>query len=115
MQENVNRLKNVLKLSKARRFAYCEFFYSPVDAQIFCSENEFLSLVKENLPNLRTKKLRKSEWRVIRRLIGKPRRLSVNFLKEERRTLEEKRYFLVVVFEYYLLLISFQGKDSKYI
>uniref|UniRef100_A0A914YKG1 DIRP domain-containing protein n=1 Tax=Panagrolaimus superbus TaxID=310955 RepID=A0A914YKG1_9BILA len=91
MQENVNRLKNVLKLSKARRFAYCEFFYSPVDAQIFCSENEFLSLVKENLPNLRTKKLRKSEWRVIRRLIGKPRRLSVNFLKEERRTLEEKR------------------------
>uniref|UniRef100_A0A914Q084 DIRP domain-containing protein n=1 Tax=Panagrolaimus davidi TaxID=227884 RepID=A0A914Q084_9BILA len=91
MQENVIRLKNVLKLSKARRFAYCEFFYSPVDAQIFCSENEFLSLVKENLPNLRTKKLRKSEWRVIRRLIGKPRRLSANFLKEELRTLEEKR------------------------
>uniref|UniRef100_A0A7E4ZXD4 DIRP domain-containing protein n=1 Tax=Panagrellus redivivus TaxID=6233 RepID=A0A7E4ZXD4_PANRE len=91
MVSNVHRLKQALKLPKTRRFAFCEFFYSPVDTQIFLAENEFLSLVKENLPNLRTKNLRRCEWRVVRRLIGKPRRLSANFLAEERRVLEAKR------------------------
>lgn len=36
-------------------------------------------------------KLRLSEWREIRRLIGKPRRLSQVFLKEERDSLDYKR------------------------
>jgi len=91
LQASLNRLKNALKLPKARRFAYCEFFYSPVDAQIFQADNEFMCLVREHLPNLRTQKMRLCEWREIRRIIGKPRRLSEHFLKSEREALEAKR------------------------
>lgn len=88
---NLSKLRNALKLQKARRFVYCEFFYSPVDAQIFLAENEFMCLVREHLPNLRTRKLRMCEWREMRRIIGRPRRLSANFLAGERETLELKR------------------------
>lgn len=50
--------------------------------------------MKESFPNLKCSKLRKQEWREIRRLIGKPRRCSQVFLNEERESLEAKRYLL---------------------
>ncbi|VDN05926.1 unnamed protein product [Thelazia callipaeda] len=91
MRENLRHLKNVLKLPKARRWVYCEFFYSGVDQQLFLGENEFLQMLQEMLPNLRTFKLCKPEWRAIRRMIGKPRRCSQAFLNEERVSLDMKR------------------------
>lgn len=84
-------MKSVLKLPKARRFVFCEFFYSGVDKQIFLGENEFSQLIRESFPNLKTFKLRKPEWREVRRLIGKPRRCSQVFLNEERQALAAKR------------------------
>uniref|UniRef100_A0A2K6WIT9 DIRP domain-containing protein n=1 Tax=Onchocerca volvulus TaxID=6282 RepID=A0A2K6WIT9_ONCVO len=91
MRENLRHLKNVLKLPKARRWVYCEFFYSGVDQQLFSGENEFVQLLHEMFPNLRTLKLCRPEWRAIRRMIGKPRRCSEAFLNEERESLETKR------------------------
>jgi protein lin-9 len=78
-------------LPKARRFVFCEFFYSGVDQQIFLAENEFAQLMAESFPNLKSKKIRKPEWREVHRLIGKPRRCSQTFFAEERSALEEKR------------------------
>jgi hypothetical protein len=54
-------------------------------------ENEFSQLVSDSFPNLKTTKLRLPEWREIRKLIGKPRRLSQVFLNEERESLKYKR------------------------
>ncbi|KAI6176361.1 DIRP domain-containing protein [Aphelenchoides bicaudatus] len=73
------------------QFVFCEFFYSAVDKQLFLEENEFSQLVQDSFPNLKTTKLRLPEWRTVRRLIGKPRRLSQVFLREELRSLETKR------------------------
>jgi hypothetical protein len=70
---------------------FCEFFYSAVDKQLFLEENEFAQLVQDSFPNLKTLKLRLPEWRAVRRLIGKPRRLSQGFLREELKSLETKR------------------------
>jgi hypothetical protein len=92
---NKHFLKNVLKLPKARPFVFCEFFYSGVDQQIFLAENEFSQLMHESFPNLKCQKLRKPEWREIRRLIGKPRRCSQAFLDEERAALEDKRFHII--------------------
>lgn len=80
-----------MKLPKARRSVFCEFFYSGVDQQLFLAENEFSQLMKESFPNLKCTKLRKQEWREVRRLIGKPRRCSQVFLNEERESLDAKR------------------------
>ncbi|EFO23482.2 DIRP family protein [Loa loa] len=91
MRENLRHLKNVLKLPKARRWVYCEFFYSGVDQQLFSGDNEFVQLLHEMFPNLRTLKLCRPEWRAIRKMIGKPRRCSEAFLNEERESLETKR------------------------
>uniref|UniRef100_A0A183C4E1 DIRP domain-containing protein n=1 Tax=Globodera pallida TaxID=36090 RepID=A0A183C4E1_GLOPA len=91
LKMNLRKLKNVLKLPQARRFVFCEFFYSGVDQQLFLAENEFSQLMQESFPNLKCTKLRKAEWREIRRLIGKPRRCSQAFLDEEREALEAKR------------------------
>ncbi|VDN20000.1 unnamed protein product [Gongylonema pulchrum] len=90
MRENLRRLKNVLKLPKARRWVYCEFFYSGVDQQLFMGDNEFLHMLRDALPNLRTYKLCRPEWRAVRRMIGKPRRCSEAFLTEEREVLQAK-------------------------
>lgn len=76
LKENLKRLKNVLKLPKARRWVYCEFFYSGVDQQLFLGDNEFSQCLRESFPNLKCRNLSRAEWRTIRRLIGKPRRCS---------------------------------------
>ncbi|KHN89184.1 Protein lin-9 [Toxocara canis] len=99
LKENLRRLKNVLKLPKARRWVYCEFFYSGVDQQLFLGDNEFTQLLRESFPNLRCTMLRRPEWRAIRRLIGKPRRCSQAFLNEERAALELKRAKIRQIYE----------------
>uniref|UniRef100_A0A1I8BAF1 DIRP domain-containing protein n=1 Tax=Meloidogyne hapla TaxID=6305 RepID=A0A1I8BAF1_MELHA len=99
LKADLRKLKNVLKLPKARRFVLCEYFYSGVDQQIFLAENEFAQLMKESFPNLKCTKMRKPEWREVRRLVGRPRRCSQAFLNEEREALDEKRQKIRQIYE----------------
>uniref|UniRef100_A0A914UZW5 DIRP domain-containing protein n=1 Tax=Plectus sambesii TaxID=2011161 RepID=A0A914UZW5_9BILA len=99
LKENLKRLKNVLKLPKARRWVYCEFFYSGVDQQLFLGDNEFSQCLRESFPNVKCRNLSRAEWRTIRRLIGKPRRCSQAFFDEERAALEGKRSKVRQVYE----------------
>ncbi|KAJ7373490.1 Protein lin-9 [Desmophyllum pertusum] len=85
------KLQNLLKLPKAARWCYFEWFYSSLDRVLFEGDNDFHVCLKESFPNLKTRKLRRIEWREVRRLMGKPRRCSPAFFLEERQALEEKR------------------------
>ncbi|XP_074659889.1 protein lin-9 homolog [Tubulanus polymorphus] len=85
------RLRNLLKLPKAHKWACYESFYSNLDAPIFEGENDFCICLKETFPQLKTMKLRRVEWCTIRRLMGKPRRCSAAFFLEERDLLHKKR------------------------
>ncbi|EYC36618.1 hypothetical protein Y032_0874g2811 [Ancylostoma ceylanicum] len=91
LQCSLRRIRNLLKLPKARRWVICEFFYSGVDEQLFLGDNEFRQLIREAFPNLKTMQMNKQEWRVVRRLLGKPRRCSTTFFDEERRILDQRR------------------------
>uniref|UniRef100_A0A5S6QRB6 DIRP domain-containing protein n=1 Tax=Trichuris muris TaxID=70415 RepID=A0A5S6QRB6_TRIMR len=91
LKQNLKQLKNFLKLPKARRWAYFEFFYSDVDHELFLGPSEFHQCLQENFPMLKQRKLYLPEWRHIKRMIGKPRRLSQTFLASERQMLEKKR------------------------
>ncbi|XP_068717813.1 protein lin-9 homolog isoform X1 [Montipora capricornis] len=85
------KLQNLLKLPKAARWCYFEWFYSSIDRVLFDGDNDFHVCLRESFPNLKTHKLRRAEWRELRRLMGKPRRCSPAFFLEERQALEEKR------------------------
>lgn len=87
----VTKLSNYLKLPKAQRWICCEWFYSDIDKVIFESENDFSLCLKHSFPRLKTRKLNRKQWCIIRSLIGKPRRCSDAFFQEERLMLEEKR------------------------
>lgn len=87
----VTKLSNYLKLPKAQRWICCEWFYSDIDKVIFESENDFSLCIKQSFPRLKTRKLRRKQWCILRSLIGKPRRCSDAFFQEERIMLEEKR------------------------
>ncbi|XP_036369399.1 protein lin-9 homolog isoform X1 [Octopus sinensis] len=84
-------LRNLLKLPKAHRWVCYEWFYSNLDMPLFQGENEFCSCLRESFPQLKTKLLRRVEWCKIRRLMGKPRRCSAAFFKEERDALDQRR------------------------
>lgn len=43
---------------------------------LFEGDNDFCLCLKESFPNLKTRKLTRVEWETIRRLMGKPRRLT---------------------------------------
>lgn len=88
---NLFKLRNLLKLPKAFKWCYFEWFYSSIDKSLFLSDNDFCVCLREHFPNLNTKNLRRVEWRELRRLMGKPRRCSQSFFSEERSALEEKR------------------------
>ena len=85
------RLRNLLKLPKAHKMCMYEWFYSHLDKPLFCGENDFCMCLKESFPELRTKMLTRAHWSKIRRLMGKPRRCSEAFFREERAALESKR------------------------
>lgn len=85
------RLRNLLKLKKAHRWVCCEFFYANIDRTLLAEENDFCACLKESFPNLKARKLTRTEWGKIRRLMGKPRRCSQAFLAEERALLSNKR------------------------
>lgn len=85
------RLRTLLKLPKAHRWACYEWFNANIDRTLLSGENDFCACLKGTFPNLKTRKLTRTEWCKIRRLLGKPRRCSQAFLAEERALLCNKR------------------------
>ena len=73
------------------RFVFGEFFNSAVDRSLLVDENEYAHVIADSFPNLKTTKLRSTEWQEVRRLLGRPRRFSQNFLDEERKALAARR------------------------
>ncbi|EUB58968.1 Protein lin-9 -like protein [Echinococcus granulosus] len=90
-QGNAVRLRNVLKLPKAHKWVFYEWLYSNLDRPLLLSENDFRICLRENFPNVKTRRLTRAHWSLLRRLMGKPRRCSTSFFEEERRSLNEKR------------------------
>ncbi|KAH8420355.1 hypothetical protein KR009_009477, partial [Drosophila setifemur] len=88
------RLRNLLKLPKAHKWAIAEWFYSYIDKPLFDCRDEFMNHVNELAPRLGTRKLNRHEWVNIRRRMGRPRRCSANFFSEERKELDRKRQLM---------------------
>lgn len=88
------RLKNLLKLPKAYKWCIYEWFYSNLDKPLFEGDNDFCICLQESFPQLKTRRLTRTEWCIIRRLMGKPRRCSPAFFREEREALDQKRHKL---------------------
>lgn len=84
-------LRTLLKLPKAHKWVCYEWFYANIDEPLFLAENDFESYLKDSFPQLKTRMLRRSEWRKVRRLMGKPRRCSPAFFTEERAVLNNRR------------------------
>lgn len=91
LKELGTRLRNLLKLPKAHLWVCYEWFYSNIDKALFEGENDFCICLRESFPQLRTTTLSRQQWRIIRRLMGKPRRCSAAFFTEERQALAQKR------------------------
>ncbi|XP_064635004.1 protein lin-9 homolog isoform X3 [Lineus longissimus] len=85
------RLRNLLKLPKAHKWVCYEWFFSNLDIPLFIGENDFCICLKESFPQLKLSKMRRAEWSILRRLMGKPRRCSPSFFLEERQALNAKR------------------------
>jgi len=85
------QLRTFLKLPKAQRWACYEWFIANIDQTLLAGENDFCACLRETFPNLKTRRLTRTEWCKIRRLMGKPRRCSQAFLAEERALLSNKR------------------------
>lgn len=86
-----SKLRTLLRLPKAYRWACCEWFTANIDQTLLAGENDFCAFLRDTFPNLKTRKLTRTEWCKIRRLMGKPRRCSQAFLAEERALLANKR------------------------
>lgn len=85
------RLRTLLRLSKAHRWACYEWFFANIDRTLLAGENDFTGCLKDTFPSLKTRMMTRTEWCKIRRLMGKPRRCSQAFLAEERNLLSNKR------------------------
>ena len=64
------KLRNMLKLPKAYKWAVFEWFYSSIDRVLLNEENDFQICLKESFPDLKTRMMNRNEWRIIRRLLG---------------------------------------------
>eukprot|EP01080_Neovahlkampfia_damariscottae_P010307 gene10307-2724_t len=88
MEEMCSKFSHVLS-TNAKKFMIYEWFYSVIDYHYF-SKNEFEDCLHDlNLSHI--EKLTRYEWNQIRNAIGKPRRFSANFLKNEKEKLEINR------------------------
>ncbi|KAF3787698.1 ALWAYS EARLY 3 protein [Nymphaea thermarum] len=84
-----DKLDHCLSSPKLRRWCMFEWFYSAIDYPWF-ARSEFVEYLNHvglgHVP-----RLTRVEWGVIRSSLGKPRRLSQQFLQEERDKLEQYR------------------------
>ncbi|XP_076931411.1 protein ALWAYS EARLY 3-like [Bidens hawaiensis] len=78
-----------LSSSTVRRWATYEWFYSAIDYPWF-AKREFVEYL-DHVGLGHIPRLTKVEWGVIRSSLGKPRRFSTNFLREEREKLWQYR------------------------
>jgi len=74
-------LHHMLSTRRARRWTMYEWFYSSIDVLYF-KQNEFQMLLND-LGLFRVNRLTRTEWSYIRSKMGKPRRLSRAYLKQE--------------------------------
>ncbi|XP_074292282.1 protein ALWAYS EARLY 3 isoform X2 [Silene latifolia] len=91
--DNIDRFKekltNCLSNYRVRRWCVCEWFYSAIDYPWF-AKSEFVEyLYHVGLGHV--PRLTRVEWGVIRSSLGKPRRFSEQFLKEEKEKLNYYR------------------------
>lgn len=83
------QLSNCLCNFRVRRWCICEWFYSAIDYPWF-AKSEFVEyLYHVGLGHV--PRLTRVEWDVIRSSLGKPRRFSEQFLKEEKEKLDYYR------------------------
>ncbi|KAL7597112.1 hypothetical protein Lser_V15G27974 [Lactuca serriola] len=80
-------LSNCLSNKLMRRWCACEFFYSAIDDPWFAKQEFVEYLYHVGLGHV--PRLTRVEWGVIRSSLGKPRRFSINFLKEEKEKLNQ--------------------------
>lgn len=74
--------------SKVKRWVRCEYFYSWID-KLYFEGDELASCLKQLGINYNT--FRRVEWILIRQSMGKPRRFSRTFIKEEKAKLYKFR------------------------
>ncbi|KAF6154547.1 hypothetical protein GIB67_027820 [Kingdonia uniflora] len=86
LKEKVSRC---LSSKLLRRWCGFEFFYSAIDYPWF-AKNEFVDYL-DHVGLGYVPRLTRVEWGVIRSSLGKPRRLSEHFIKEEKGKLEQYR------------------------
>ncbi|XP_030974090.1 protein ALWAYS EARLY 3 isoform X1 [Quercus lobata] len=83
------KLSNCLSSDQARRWCTFEWFYSAIDYPWF-AKREFMEYLDHVGLGL-VPRLTRVEWGVIRSSLGRPRRFSQQFLKEEREKLNQYR------------------------
>ncbi|XP_057425539.1 protein ALWAYS EARLY 2-like isoform X2 [Lotus japonicus] len=83
------KLSNCLSSPMVRRWITFEWFYSAIDYPWF-AKREFIEYLNHvGLGN--TPRLTRVEWSVIKSSLGKPRRFSEHFLRDERQKLQQYR------------------------
>ena len=82
------KLRHCLNV-RTRRWAFFEFFYSAIDRSWFMSDG--LDALARHCGIPPKAKLTRREWSVLRSMLGRPRRLSLAFLREQRAKLEAHR------------------------
>ncbi|GLT63803.1 hypothetical protein SLA2020_363380 [Shorea laevis] len=83
------KLSNLLSSYQARKWCGFEWFYSAIDFPWF-AKREFVEYL-DHVGLVHVPRLTCVEWGVIRSSLGKPRRFSKQFLKEEREKLNQYR------------------------
>lgn len=84
------KLRKIFQLPKAKNWIYYEWFYSNIDKPLLC-ESDFMMCVQDFFPSFKIKTMTRTEWCLLRRMMGKPRRCSQNFFDEEIRELDRRR------------------------
>jgi len=88
-EECLRQLTVALKSKKFRSWCRCEFFVSAID-RLYFAQNDFMECLYEyGMGNI--KQITRTEWSYVRSIIGKPRRMSAAFFREERKKLERYR------------------------
>uniref|UniRef100_A0AC35UAM1 DIRP domain-containing protein n=1 Tax=Rhabditophanes sp. KR3021 TaxID=114890 RepID=A0AC35UAM1_9BILA len=85
-------------LPKTQKWLRYEFFYSILEHELYLGDDaDFNYLFLKSFPTLGTRMLNLPQWRCIKRLLGKPRRFSAAFLREEMDANEIKRQKLRMI------------------
>jgi len=84
------RLIKMFQLAKGKNWIYYEWFYSNIDKPLLYESN-FMMCVQDLFPSFKIKTMTRTEWCMLRRMMGKPRRCSQKFFDEEIRELDIRR------------------------